>query len=157
MGDWTTLNDDYDYNYDHETHAYYSELEASNMAAVRKQNTSGGSGTKTNPYWATGSASGGAWQYKYNTGYTYVNELGVRIMPTAEEIEAGFLHMSGGAWYKTESSLSGLKLIQANIKSAERRIAEETKDLEGLRAAEKLLTDNKEWAVLLDLHNRGLL
>lgn len=118
---------------------------------------SGGSGTKTNPYWATGTAQGGAWQYKYNPGYTYVDGGGQRINPSQAEIEAGFLHLNNGYWYKTESTLSGLKLIQANIKAAEDRIAAEQKDLDGLRKAEKLLAENPEWTTLLDLHNRGLL
>lgn len=125
--------------------------------ATKVKNASGGSGTKANPYWATGTAQGGAWQYKYSPGYTYVDGGGQRINPSQAEIEAGFLHLNNGYWYKTESTLTGLKLIQANIKAAEDRIAAEQKDLDGLRKAEKLLAENPEWTTLLDLHNRGLL
>ena len=122
-----------------------------------QDNSTGGAGTKISPYWAKGQLYKTTYQYSFVPGAKYYNELNQVFTPTSEQIEKGFLHVSGGYWYKTTTTLTGIKLIQANIKEIEARIAADQADLNGLREAEKLLNDNPAWSALLDLHNRGLL
>jgi hypothetical protein len=117
----------------------------------------GGSGSKTNPYFSSDPKNKACWQYFYAPSYTYVDECGTRIFPTSDQIEAGFLHVTGGVYYRTTSQLTGAKALAAQIKVIEDRIASDTQDLAGLRKAEKLLTDNPEYMMLLDLHKKGLL
>lgn len=117
---------------------------------------SGGNGQRNTPYWATGT-SANHYAYTYTPNQTYYSASGVIFTPSAEDIEAGFTHLYSGYWYRTNPTVTGIKLIQSNIKAIEKRIAADQKDLDGLRAAEKLLNDNPEYSMLLDLHKRGLL
>ena len=127
------------------------------MTAIKTKNASGGNGTQADPYWATGTTAGNSWQYGYTPNAIYSNVSTGQFKPTQEQIEAGFIHYTSSVYYKTQPTVTGIKLIQANIRDLESRIANDTKDLEGLRNAEKMLVENPAWSTLLDLHNRGLL
>lgn len=117
-----------------------------------------GNGTLASPY--TNTQDKASWYYNFNPNgqkFNYYNAQGHVFIPSEDQIKTGFIHWYSGVAYKTTPQLTGSELLTSQIAEIEKRIAQDTKDLESMQKALQLLNDNPEYTMLLDLHRRGLL
>jgi hypothetical protein len=117
------------------------------------QTRNGGTGTVADPYFHTEAD----YPYRYKANQAYYNTNGQRFNPSQDEIDAGFVHLYSNYYSRTQPAVTGVKLLDLQIKTIEQRLEQDQKDLAAMQKAKTLLTDNPEYVMLLELHNRGLL
>lgn len=99
------------------------------------------------------------WLNTYMATYSYYDATGLRIIPTATMLEEGFEHYTSGIRYEVlpTDTEKGIPLLQKRVKRHDKKIADLTRERDGMLKAIELMEKNPEFEMLLDLHKKGLI